>query len=308
MSRAMARPLRIGVQLPEVERRVPWPELISMAQAAEAVGFDSIWLGDHLVYDLPGGVVRGPWEVYTSLAALAAVTERVQLGSLVSSLGFHDPAMIAKMSATIDAISRGRFTLGVGSGWNEREYRAFGLPFDHRVDRFEEAYGLVRRLLAGEAVTHSGTYYQLDRCVIDPPATRPGGPVLMVGSNSPRMLGITLPTVDQWNVWWSIYGNTPEGLAPVVADVRARTEAAGRNPDEVEATACVYVQVPGGQGRTMGDPSMARIQPLRGEPAQMAEQLAAFAEVGARHLQLVVDPITQPAIEWLGQVLEVLDA
>jgi probable F420-dependent oxidoreductase len=304
----MARPLRIGVQLPEVERRVPWPELVSMAQAAERVGFDSIWLGDHLLYDLPDGTVRGPWEVYTSLAALAAVTERVQLGSLVSSLGFHDPAMIAKMAATIDGVSGGRLTLGVGSGWNEREYRAYGLPFDRRVDRFEEAYGLVRRLLAGDTVTHEGPYYRLDRCVIDPPAVRPGGPLLMVGSNSPRMLSITLPTVHQWNVWWSIYGNTAEGLAPVVADVRERTAAAGRDPDDVEATACVYVQVPGGAGRTMGDPSMAeRVRPISGSHSQVAERLAEFAKVGARELQLVVDPITLPAIEWLGGVLAELD-
>ena len=304
----MTRPLKIGVQLPEVERRVPWPELIAMTQAAERVGFDSAWLGDHLIYDLPDGTPRGPWEVYTSVAALSAVTERLQLGTLVSSLGFHDPAMIAKMSATIDAISGGRFVLGVGSGWNEREYRAYGLPFDRRVDRFEEAFGLLRRLLAGETVTHSGTYYTLDRCVIDPPPTRPGGPVLMLGSNSPRMASIGLPHVDSWNVWWSIFGNTPEGFAEVVADMRARTAAAGRDPDEVEATACVYVQVPGGVGRTMGDPSMARIAPLRGSPHELAEQLAAFGTAGAGHLMLVVDPITQDAIEWLGQVLDVLDA
>lgn len=304
----MTRPLKIGVQLPEVERRVPWPELIAMTQAAEQVGFDSAWLGDHLIYDLPDGTPRGPWEVYTSVAALSAVTTRLQLGTLVSSLGFHDPAMIAKMSATIDAISGGRFVLGVGSGWNEREYGAYGLPFDRRVDRFEEAFGLVRRLLKGETVTHSGTYYTLDRCIIDPPPTRPGGPVLMLGSNSPRMASIGLPHVDSWNVWWSIFGNTPEGFAEVVADMRARTAAVGRDPDAVEATACVYVQVPGGVGRTMGDPSMARIQPLRGDPQGLAEQLAAFGTAGASHLMLVVDPITQDAIEWLGQVLDVLDA
>ena len=304
----MTRPLKIGVQLPEVERRVPWPELIAMTQAAERVGFDSAWLGDHLIYDLPDGTPRGPWEVYTSVAALSAVTTRLQLGTLVSSLGFHDPAMIAKMSATIDAISGGRFVLGVGSGWNEREYRAYGLPFDRRVDRFEEAFGLLRRLLAGETVTHAGTYYTLDRCIIDPPPTRPGGPVLMLGSNSPRMASIGLPHVDSWNVWWSIFGNTPEGFAEVVADMRARTAAVGRDPDAVEATACVYVQVPGGVGRTMGDPSMARIAPLRGDPQELAEQLAAFGAAGASHLMLVVDPITQDAIEWLGQVLAVLDA
>ena len=304
----MARPLQIGVQLPEVERRVPWPELISMTKAAEAVGFDSVWLGDHLLYDLPDGTSRGPWEVNTSLAALAAVTERVLLGSLVSSLGFHDPAMIAKMAATVDAISGGRLVLGVGSGWNEREYRAFGLPFDRRVDRFEESFGIVRRLLAGETVTHSGTYYALDRCVIDPPASRAGGPLLMVGSNSPRMLSITLPHVHAWNVWWTIYGNTAEGFARVVAEVRTRAEAAGRDPDSVEATACVFVQAPNGVGRTMGGSSTEPVQPLQGSPEQLAEQLHAFATAGAQHLQLVVDPITQESIEWLGQVLAILDA
>jgi probable F420-dependent oxidoreductase len=279
-----------------------------MARTAEAVGFDSIWLGDHLLYDLPDGSVRGPWEVFTSLAALAAVTSRVQLGSLVASLGFHEPAMLAKMAATVDGISGGRLILGVGAGWNRREYDAYGFPYDHRVDRFEEAFGIVRRLLAGETVTHSGTYYSLDRCVIDPPAARPGGPLLMLGSNSPRMLSIGLPHVHQWNVWWSLYGNTAEGFAKVVADVRERTGAAGRDPDAVEATACVYVSVPGGSGRTMGDPTMATKRPLTGNAVGLADQLAEFAAAGAAHLQLVVDPITQPAIEWLGEVLAVLDA
>jgi len=304
----MTRPCQIGVQLPEVERFVPWPELVAMAQAAEVVGFDSIWLGDHLLYDLPDGSVRGPWEVFTSLAALSAVTSRVQLGSLVASLGFHEPAMLAKMAATVDAISNGRFILGVGAGWNQREYNAFGIPFDHRVDRFQEAFHLVRRLLAGETVTHTGTYYTLDRCVVDPPAVRPGGPLLMLGSNSPRMLSIGLPHVHQWNVWWSIFGNTPEGLASVIADVRERTAGVGRDPDEVEATACVYVRVPGGIGRTMGDPTMAAIQPVSGSVAQVADRLGEFAATGAAHLQLVVDPITQAAIEWLGEVLAQLDA
>src|SRR3954466_12766151 len=143
----MPRPCRVGVQLPEVERRVGWAELISMARTAEAVGFDSLWLGDHLLYDPPDGSTRGPWEVWTSLAALAAVTERVEIGPLVASTSFHPPAMLAKQAATVDAISGGRLILGLGAGWNEREYRAFGFPFDHRVSRFEEAFTIVRGLL-----------------------------------------------------------------------------------------------------------------------------------------------------------------
>jgi probable F420-dependent oxidoreductase len=302
----VTRPCKIGVQLPEVERRVPWPELIAMAQRAEQVGFDSIWVGDHLVYDLPDGTSRGPWEVWTSLAALAAVTERVELGPLVASIGFHEPAMLAKMAATVDAVSGGRLVLGLGAGWNEREYRAFGYPFDQRVARFEEAFDLIRRLLAGETVDHHGQFYGVERCVIDPPPVRPGGPPLMIGSIAPRMLRATLPYVQSWNVWFSLFGNTPAGFARVVAEVREACVAAGRDPDSIEASAAVFVEVPGGSGRAMGDPDKSA-PPVRGTAADIAASLREFADAGAGHLQLVVDPITEASIDWLGEVLELLD-
>ena len=128
--------MKVGVQLPEVEWEVPFPELIGMAQLAEEVGFDSVWLGDHLLYDLPVGP-RGPWEVWTSLAALAASTTTIELGPLVACTSFHAPAMLAKMAATVDAISGGRLIVGLGAGWNTPDYRAFGFPYDHRVSRFE---------------------------------------------------------------------------------------------------------------------------------------------------------------------------
>src|SRR3954464_9508771 len=178
----MPRPCKVGVQLPEVERHVGWPELIAMARAAERVGFDSLWIGDHLIYDLPGGVTRGPWEAWTSLAALAAVTERVELGPLVASTSFHAPAMLAKQAATVDAISGGRLILGLGAGWNEREYRAFGFPYDRRVSRFEEAFTIVRTLLREGRIDADGSYYRVQDCVLDPPPVRPGGPPLMLGS------------------------------------------------------------------------------------------------------------------------------
>ena len=157
-SRTMTRPLLVGIQLPEVEWVVPFAELIAMAQLAEAVGFDSIWVGDHLLYDLPAGP-RGPWEAWTSLAALAACTQRVQLGPLVAATGFHQPAMLAKQAATIDAISNGRLVVGLGAGWNQREYDAFGFDFDHRVSRFEEAFTIIRSLLRDGSVDFDGAYY-----------------------------------------------------------------------------------------------------------------------------------------------------
>lgn len=304
----MPRPCRVGVQLPEIERRVPWPELVSMARAAEDGGFDSIWLGDHLIYDLPGGVTRGPWEVWTALAGLAAVTTRVALGPLVASTGFHAPAMLAKKAATVDAISGGRLILGLGAGWNEREYRAFGFPFDHRVSRFEEAFTLIRRLLAGERVTFEGAYYRAEDCLIDPPPPRPGGPPLMLGSVGPRMMAIALPHVAAWNVWWSDYGNTAEGFAAVRARVEEAAAAAGRAPGEVEASAAVLVQLDGGGGRVMGETYNARVVPVAGSSQQVAESLAAIADAGAGHLQLVVDPITVGSIDTLAEALRRLDS
>src|SRR5215213_6860584 len=152
--------MRIGVQLPEVERRVGWPEYRAMARAAEAAGFDSIWLGDHLLSRADERPERGPWEAWTLLAALAAATERVRLGPLVACAGFHSPGLVAKMAATLAEVSGGRFVLGLGAGWNEEEFRAFGLPFDRRVSRFEEAFAIVRGLLAGDRVTFHGRHSQ----------------------------------------------------------------------------------------------------------------------------------------------------
>src|SRR3954471_20717293 len=153
--------------------------MVAMARAAEDAGFDSIWLGDHLLYDLPNGEVRGPWEVWTALAALASVTERVELGPLVASTSFHAPPMLAKLAATVDAISGGRLILGLGAGWNTPDYRAYGFPYDHRVSRFGEAFTIIRALLADGSIDFHGTYYEATNCVLHPRSPRAGGPPLM---------------------------------------------------------------------------------------------------------------------------------
>lgn len=296
------RPLKVGIQLPEVEWEVPFPELIRMAQAAEQVGFDSLWLGDHLLYDLPAGP-RGPWEVWTSLAAIAASTERIALGPLVASTSFHAPQMLAKQAATVDAISGGRLILGLGAGWNEREYRAFGFAYDNRVSRFEEAFTIIRTLLHDGEIDFHGTYYDAERCVLHPRLDRQLP--LMVGSNSPRMLSITLPHVQSWNIWWSIFGNTASGFSLAKAEVDTALAAIGRD-GQAEATCAVYVQIGAGGGRLMGHEHDA-VKPLRGSPSELADQLREFAAVGASHVQLVVDPITRDSIESLAAVLAELD-
>jgi alkanesulfonate monooxygenase SsuD/methylene tetrahydromethanopterin reductase-like flavin-dependent oxidoreductase (luciferase family) len=302
-----ARPLKVGVQLPEVERVAPWSDLARMATTAEALGYDSIWVGDHLLYREPGTETRGPWEAWTVMAAVAAITSRVEIGPLVACTSFHNPAMIAKKAATLDEVTGGRLILGLGAGWNEPEYAAFGFPYDHRVSRFEEAFTIIRRLLRGEVVDFRGDYYTLEECQIIPPGPRAEGPPLMVGSGSPRMLDITIPYVQSWNAWYAWFDNKPENLAPWMRKVDEACERAGRDPQSVERTCAVLVELSGGKGRRLLDGSESATPALKGSPAVMADALREFAGAGISHVQLVLDPITTEAIEEFAPVLEELD-
>jgi alkanesulfonate monooxygenase SsuD/methylene tetrahydromethanopterin reductase-like flavin-dependent oxidoreductase (luciferase family) len=300
----MSRPLRIGVQLPEVERVVRWPEYRAMARAAEEAGFDSIWLGDHLLYREDGRPERGPWDAWTLLAALAGVTERVVLGPLVACLAFHPPGLVARMTAAIDEVSGGRFVLGVGSGWNEGEFRAFGLPFDHRASRFLESFEIVRRLLAGERVTSAGRYWQVEDAVLLPPPARVTP--IMLGTSGPRQLAATLPHAHSWNSWWDAYGNTPEGFATVNDGISAIARDTGCAPEAVERSACVLVAFDSGGGR--GRPVTDEAPPVTGTAAQIARHLHDLAEAGADEAILVLDPIDEASVRACAAVIAALDA
>ena len=284
--------MRIGVQLPEVEREVRRLELLAMARAAEEIGLDSVWVGDHLLYREPD---RGPWDCWTTLAWLAGVTERVELGPLVACTAFHPPGILARQAATVDELSGGRLVLGLGAGWNEDEFRAFGLPFDRHVSRFEEAFTIVRRLLDGERVTFGGVYHDVTDAVLLPPPRR--RPKLMIGANRPRMLAIALPHVDAWNTWFTHYGNTAEGFARHNAEIDAAADRAGRDPAEIERSACVFVRADGDAERTNTDG--AAPVPLE----QLAAHLEALDQAGADEAILVLDPITESSIRSLRTAL-----
>ena len=287
--------MKIGVQLPEVEYEASWKEVAAMARQAEEVGLDSIWLGDHLLYDLPGGR-KGPWEAWSMLAALAAVTERVELGPLVAALPFHNPAVLAKKAATVDEISGGRLILGVGAGWNPVEFKAFGLPFDRRISRFAEAFTIVRTLLTEGRSDFRGEFYTLDDCELLPRPTRPGGPPLLIGSNGPRMLALTLPYVSAWNSWYSDFDNDPARVASLIETIDAACRSAGRPPEEVAKTVAVYIGFGGAPSRRTGG------SPLVGTVDEIAAGLRVIAAAGVSHIQAVLDPIVPESIEKLGEI------
>lgn len=290
--------MKVGVQLPEIERVVRWPELAEMARAIETGGFDSIWVGDHLLYRHGDGI-SGPWDAWATLAAVAAITGRVTIGPLVAALPFHNPAMLAKQVAAVHEVAEGRLSLGVGAGWNRTEFEAFGLPYGRRVDRFQDSIDVMRRLLNGETVSHHSEFVALRDCVLKPDS-RFGPPPMFVGSNSPRMLSITLPWIGGWNTWFSGFDNDPAALGPLVDRIDAACALLGRDPGTLEKSAAVLMQFGPELATTRGP------QPLRGSLTELADQLETVEAHGIDEVQLVLDPITLESIDAATLVLEEL--
>lgn len=302
----MARPLRVGIQLPEVERVVTWPEMRDIALAVQDEGFDSIWVGDHLLYR-NGDEVTGPWEAWSVLAALAEATERISLGPLVAATAFHNPAMLAKKAATVDEISGGRLILGIGAGWNRAEFDAFGFPYDHRASRFEEALAIIHGLLRGDPVTFDGTFYRVEECLLVPPP-RPGGPPIMIGSQGPRVLRVALPFAAAWNGWYAWFGNDVERARELLAVVDDACHDVGRDPESLSRSVTVLVESPGSVGNMERAKRWDDPPAVSGSPDDIADALRRYAAIGIDEVQLVVDPITTGSVRWLAGMLASLDS
>ncbi len=287
--------MNVGIQLPEAERLVTWPQIWAMARLVEDGGLDSIWIGEHLLYKKDGSFV-GPWEAWTTMAAVAAVTERVQIGPLVSATSFHNPAMLAKQAATLDEISGGRFILGLGAGWNRVEFEAFGLAFDHRTSRFGEAFTIIRTLLTDGEIDFHGKFYDFPNCVIDPLGPTSGGPPLLIGSTGPRTLAMTLPYVAMWNAWYSEYGNDPVKAPALLATIDEACESAGRPAGEVAKTLAMLVHFE-------SEPVARDAQHRIADRGAMTDALGAMAASGLHTVQLVLDPITLNTIEEAAEIV-----
>jgi probable F420-dependent oxidoreductase len=311
MNQSTTRPLKVGIFLPFAEymmdKQTPrWSDLLNMAQRAETLAFDSVWLGDHLLARfhkpqdwLDGHSTSGAWDCWSLLAALAAVTNRIEIGPLVACTSFHNPALLAKKAATVEEISGGRLVLGLGAGWMEPEYHAFGFPFDHRVSRFEEAFTIIRTLLREGQIDFDGTYYQARECELRPRGPRAAGPPMLIGSVSPRMLRLAARHADQWNGWIPDRSRVEE-VAPLRSMVDKACDEVGRNPATLERTVTITVNPT--EQRSSADTGT-----LTGSPEVLAEALRAFAREGISHIQISFEPMTLTSIEAFAPVLELLD-
>jgi len=292
--------MKIGITLDisedSLDGRTPtFRDLREMAQITEQVGFDSLWLADHLIYRFPNQAESAPWEALTMLSALAAVTTRITLGTLVLCTSFRPPAMLAKMADALDEVSGGRFILGLGAGWHQPEYEAFGYPFDHLASRFDEAMQIIVPLLREGHVDFQGQYYQVRNCVLRPRGPSPAGPRILVAGRRPRMLQLTARDADAWNTAWhtdaAIVKERFDELAQVCATI-------GRDPASIEMTVGTEVRLQ--PRKEDGSPDRA----ISGTPEEIASRLQAFADVGTSHLIVELDAVTPDSIRQLGHIVE----
>lgn len=301
------RPMGIGIMLPIAEksafgdRPVRFADMVEMAQTAEAAGLDAIWLADHFLFRPPvaeEGDEYGLWEAWTCAAGLAQATSRIQIGTLVTCLGWRNPGMLARMTDTLDEISSGRFILGTGAGWHEPEYDAYGFPFDHRVSRFEDAIVILDGLLRRGRVSHDGRFFSADDAISQPrgPSGEKGGSPILVGSSGPRMLGLVARYADAWNTVWH---SDPKATHADLKAVDAACAEAGRDPATLVRTVGGNIALDGYTGK--------RGNPIQGSTEQIAERMAEFRDLGFRHFVGGIDPATPTSIEQFARVVEVLD-
>ncbi|HEX2194619.1 MAG TPA: LLM class flavin-dependent oxidoreductase [Candidatus Limnocylindria bacterium] len=273
-----------------------WDHLRRFAETADASGLDSIWVYDHLLFRFPGRRAEGIHEAWTVLSALASVTQRVTLGTIVLAMPFRNPALLAKMAVTLDEVSGERLVLGVGAGWHEPEFQAFDYPFDHRVGRFEEALHILLPLIREGRADFSGRWHTARDAQLIPWRRRADGstiPILIAGKR-PRMLGLVAQHADAWNTAWL---GPATDLPPRLAPLDAALQAAGRERSSLEVTVGVSVVLEGAEDGALG-----------GSVEELADAFTAYRQAGADHLICSLEPATPGSVEHVAQAAELAAA
>jgi probable F420-dependent oxidoreductase len=309
--------MRFGLALPHYgfslsSGRIAFADAATWARKAETLGFDSVWVSDHFFYSFERyGTDPSPiasLEPMATLAGIAAVTDRVRLGTLVLCAAFRHPALLAKAATSIDLLSGGRLDIGLGAGWMAEEFGAFGYRFGSPGERFtvlEETVEVLEELFGGEAVMYEGPNVTLRQAVLAPAPDRPP-PIWLGGKGGPRLLRLAARHADGWNVVWRM---SPEAYARKVSDVRAACETEGRDPatfrlsvglysligeDEAAARAVFERGRAAAPGNAMADDDEEtwRADTLSGTSEQILERIAAFETLGVE--EIIVSPWVLP--------------
>jgi probable F420-dependent oxidoreductase len=272
-----------------------WSLFRDQALAAEESGLDSVWCADHLLFrsSEEEDEIKGIHEAWTVLSAVGAITRRVEVGPLVMCVPFRNPALLAKMATTLDDLTAGRLILGLGCGWHQPEFDAFGYEFDHRVSQFAEALEIVVPMLRQGSATFSGEWQRATDAALAPPGPRAGGPPLLIAGKGPRMLRLVARYADQWNSAWYGYPEKADLLRENIDRVHAALDAVGRDRATLGLTAGVFVATaPGDDDRPE--------EVVSGSPEEIAKALAGYADLGVGHLIVHVWPRTVEAVHRLG--------
>jgi alkanesulfonate monooxygenase SsuD/methylene tetrahydromethanopterin reductase-like flavin-dependent oxidoreductase (luciferase family) len=289
-----------------------WPAIRDAAVRADKAGLDSLWTWDHLM------AIVGPFEQpilegWTTLAAMAILTESATLGLMVGANTFRNPGLTAKLATTLDHLSGGRAILGIGGAWFGREHDGYGIDFGsgfgERLDRLDESVMLIRRLLDGERIAdHTGPVYRMHDALVEPRPIQKRLPIMIGGSGPKKTLRTTARYADGWNAEGSV-----EELRAKDAILRERCDEVGRNTDEIERTTSVWMVIrddpaearrvmaanAAANGDTVSDDDLVYV----GSPDKIADELRPIVELGFRHV--IVDAMAPYDAETLERLPDV---
>ena len=299
---ASDRPTSLGLMVPVSEKAAftdtpRFTDIIEMCKAAADVGFEMVWFADHFTFGDAEKGFRGSWDAWTLMAAVAAAVPNLQIGPMVACTAYRNPGVIVKMTEMIDEISNGRFILGLGAGWHRPEYDGFGIPFEPRVTRFEEAMKIIHPLLRSGTADFQGRFYQANDGLNIPRGPRAAGAPILIGSSGERMLRLLARYADAWNSGWH---NNVASVMDKVKRLDAACDAEGRAHETVVRTAGLSIAMEGYTG--------SRPEPIEGDLENKVKVMDDFRKLNFRHLVCGLDPCTPASIKAFAPMIAAFDA
>ncbi len=279
----------------------PWDEILELTRHCEATGWDGVYVADHFMphgdftpdVDQTAPLDGDTLECWSVIAALAAAVPRLRLGTLVSSVTYRHPAVLANIAAAVDNISHGRLLLGIGAGWQVNEHAAYGIELgtvSERLDRFEEACEVISSLLGERHTTYAGKYYRVTAAPNQPAPVQPRLPLLIGGGGEKRTMRIAARYADEWNFW-----STPDVLAGKVRVLHDHCDALGRDPTELRVSTQALLFMSTDPAWVDGHRTTAPGRAIVGTPSEVSEIVGRYRDAGADEL-IVPDTTLGPLV------------